>query len=144
MGMRRYVLGVVLSGLVALVGAPAALAGDVIPPLPLCGGGTTTNCMVSVTLDGGPNLYPSDAGDPYQISAGKFPASSDQNFFFNIGVTGSGPTLPLSGVWVVTINTGATYPAETFSRARNVTVVRGSSGASHTVRFTVQPVRTAD
>ena len=52
--------------------------------------------------------------------------------------------LPLADVWVVTINTGATYPAETFSRARNVTVVRGSSGASHTVRFTVQPVRIAD
>ena len=142
--MRRYVLGVVLSGLVALVGAPAAFAGGILPPLPLCSGGTTTNCMVSVTNGGGPNLYPSDPGDPYQISAAKFPAASDQNFFFNINTLDGMWNLPLAHVWEVAINTGTYAPSETFSRGRNVDVVRGGVAGSRTVRFTMQPVRLAD
>jgi hypothetical protein len=140
--MRRYGLGFLVA-VFALAAAPSAL-GVILPPLPACGGATTTNCMLSVKLDGVTQPYPSNPGDPYQISAVKYPPGDYLNFSFNVDVNGGGWTLPSGGVWEVTLNTGGAYPGETFSRGRNVTIVRGGVAGSHTVRFTMQPVRIAD
>jgi Fibronectin type III domain len=141
--MRGHQISLVLAVVAALAAAPSAF-GVILPPLPRCTGVVTTNCMVSVFLDDSEQPYPSAVSDPYQISAVKFPPGDVQNFSFNIDVNGGGWTLPSGGVWEVTINTGASYPGETFSRGRNVTVVRGGVAGSHTVRFTLQPVRLAD
>jgi hypothetical protein len=129
--------------LAALAIAPSAFA-IVLPPLPVCTGLVTTNCVVAVERNDVAVPYPSSPGDPYQVSAVKFPPADTQNFNFSIARTVGSWSLDSTDVWEVTLNTGSTYPAETFSRGRDVTVTRGGPAGSRTVKFTLSPVRIAD
>ncbi len=130
-----------LAALGALAVAPSAFGAT---SLPACSGGTPTNCVVSVKRDGGAIGYPSLPGDPYQVSALKLDPPAYQQFNFSIARTIGSWSLDLTDVWEITINTGSTYPAETFSRGREVTVQRGGVAGSRTVKFTISPVRIAD
>ncbi len=139
-GHRLLPAAVVLA---ALAFTPSAFAGATT--LAACGGATTTNCVVSVERNDVVQPYPGGGGgDPYFISAARLSAPAYQQYNFSIQRTVGSWTLDFADVWEITINTGSIYPAETFSRGRNVTVTRGGPAGSRTVKFTISPVRLAD
>ena len=139
--MRRTFQLVALAA-VALAVAPAASAATT---LPACGVGTPTNCVVSVARNGVPVTYPTLPADPYQVSALRYTDTGTHHFNFTISRTSGGPfTLDLTDTWKVVLNTGSTYPEETFARGRTVSISRGGAAAGgYTVAFTMQPVRMA-
>lgn len=126
----------------ALAFAPSAFAGATT--LPACVGPTSTECVVSVERNDVAQPYPGGGANPYVISAARLSAPSYQQFNFSIMRTVGSWTLDFSDIWEITLNTGSIYPAETFSRGRNVTVTRGGSAGLRTVKFTISPVRIAD
>ena len=101
--------------------------------------------MVSVTRNGSAVPYPSAPADPYRVDASTWMDGTTRKFNFTVSrATGSPFTLDMSDVWTVVLNTGSTYPEETFARGRNVVIVRGGDAAGgHTASFTLQPVRMA-
>ncbi len=127
--------------LFALAAAPAAAA----QTLPACGGMVTTTCVVSVERDGVPVPYPSGGGDTYQVDVMTLSPPSHQDFMLRVTrQVGGADTLELDVPWTIVSNTGATFPAETFARGRDVAVVRGGSPGSRNVSITLKPVRMAD
>src|SRR5438309_12085428 len=130
------------SGLVlALAGAALAAPSraSAVSLLSACGGTTTANCVVSVARNGAPIPYPSLVTDPYQVRVAKAAPPSNENYYLSVERTMSGPTLDLSDVWELVVNTGSSYPGETFAHRRNVTVVRGGGAGGNPVDLSLQP-----
>jgi hypothetical protein len=127
----------------ALVAALAAAQSAWAAALPLCTVMVTTNCVISVEVDGVPQPYPSGGGDTYEIFVDTVddPLSA-YDFVASINLNGGG-ALPLGQDWELAINTGSTVIGETFARGRDVTIVRGGSAGSLTVTATLSPVRMA-
>ena len=127
--------------LAALALAPAASAATT---LPACSGVTPTNCVVSVARNGAPVTYPTGVGDPYQVSAARWTAGGTHYFNFTVSRTIGGFTLDVTDTWNIVLNTGSTYPGETFARGHAVSISRGGGLAGgYTVGFTMHPVRMA-
>ena len=109
---------------VGLAAAPSASA-DIIPttPLPACG---SPPCVVSVLHGTAPLPYPSTAGDQYAIFVSTYMLIGARYFSFLIDDDAA--TMTTADEFTITINTGSTYPAETFARGQGVVVTR--SGAA--------------
>jgi hypothetical protein len=125
---------------VGLAAAPAASA-DIIPttPLPACG---SPPCLVSVLHGATPLPYPSTSGDEYSIFASTYTLIGARYFSFLID--DGTATMTTADEFTIAINTGSTYPAETFARGQDVVVTRsGTFLGPFTVRMTLRPVRMA-
>ena len=137
----RRLLSLVGLAFVALCLAPLASAATT---LPACASVASTKCVVSVARNGVPITYPTAPADPYQVSAITWTDAGTHHFNFTVTRTGVSPfSLDTTDTWNVVVNTGATYPEETFARGRGVSIVRGGSTGSYTVGFTMHPVRMA-
>lgn len=137
--MRLATLGATLVAALAL--APSAWADT---ELPLCTAMVSINCVVSVKVEGVATEYPSD-GDPYEISIRELDVGAGAAYDYNVLVYGpGGAALPVGEEWEIALNLGSTFPGETFSRGRNVNVVRGGTATSRTLTATLEPVRLAD
>ena len=125
---------------VGLAAAPSASA-DIIPttPLPACG---SPPCVVSVFHGTAPLPYPSTTGDQYAIFVSTYVLIGARYFSFLIDDDAA--TMTTADEFTITINTGSTYPAETFARGQGVVVTRsGAAPGPYTVRMTLRPVRMA-
>src|SRR5262245_66392137 len=104
----------------ALAAAPSASA-SAATTLPACASLASTNCVVSVARNSTPVAYPTAPGDPYQVSAIRWTDAGTHHFNFTITRTGLDPfSLDITDVWNVIVNTGTTYPEETFARGQAV------------------------
>jgi hypothetical protein len=129
-------VGSALASWLALAGAAQA------EPLPPCDSTVTTGCVVSVKLDGVDQDYPG-TGAPYELSVEELDPGLPWDV--NVIVRGEdGAPLPYDGEWEIALNLGGVDPGETFSRGRDVTVVRGGTPASRTITVTLKPVRMAE
>lgn len=126
---------------VGLAAAPAASA-DIIPTTPLLACGTPP-CVVSVLHGATPLPYPSTSGaDEYSIFASTYMLAGARYFSFLIH--DGTATMKTADEFTISINTGSTYPAETFARGQDVVVTRsGNWLGPFTVRMTLRPVRMA-
>jgi hypothetical protein len=103
-----------------------------------------TNCVISVKRAGVTQDYPSD-GDPLNISIRELDVGVGSAYDYAINVTGAdGAPLTMDEDWEIAVNLGSTFPGETFSRGREVTVTRGGSATSRTVTIAFEPVRMAE
>lgn len=109
---------------------------------PPCDSTVMTECVISVKREGVVQDYPSD-GDPLNISIRSVDPGSAYDFAVNItGIDGA--PLTMGQEWEIAVNTGSTFPGETFSRGREVSVARGGTAGSRTVTITLEPVRMVD
>lgn len=131
-------------GALALAALAAAPSGAAATTLPACSGAAPTKCVVSVARNGAPVVYPTAPADPYQVSAITWTDAGTHHYNFTVTRTGVSPfSLDTTDSWSVVLNTGSTYPEETFARGREVAIARGGSAGSYTVAFTMRPVRMA-
>lgn len=137
MRSRSFVVGSALAVFLAWSG-PAMADTE----LPLCDSTVMIECVVSVKAGGVVQDYPSD-GDPYNISIRSVDPGGAYDFAVNITGVDGGP-LTMGQEWEVAVNLGTHDPGETFSRGREVTVVRGGSATSRTLTMTLKPVRMAE
>jgi len=132
-----------LVALAAVLGTLGVAQSAWAAPLPLCTAMVTTNCVISVAVDGVAQPYPSGGGDTYEIFVDTVDDPlSTFDFVASVNLNGGGP-LPLGQDWELAVNTGDTIIGETFARGRDVTIVRGGGAGSRTVTATLSPVRMA-
>src|ERR1051325_9569823 len=123
--MQLVLRPALIVAVLALRPAPASWAARAFPA---CSGGTPTNCVVSVSRNGVPVAYPTAPADPYQVSAIRWTDAGTHHFNFTVTRTVGDPfSLDLADTWNLVLNTGATYPEETFARGHAVSISRGGS-----------------
>ena len=137
----RLVVGAACISALALT-HPGHARADIIvtTPVPFCDVGTTTQCIVSATVGG----VPVTSADPvYDIAANRYPLNGAQYYHFLVSKKpGYTWDLDPSLQWVIQLNTGSVYPAETFARGKDVTVTRGGNAVTgYTTTYTMNPVR---
>lgn len=135
------------AALVLLVAVASALlamptsAGAIWSGLPACSAATPTQCIDAVSRNG-VAVSPSDPD--YDVQAIRFLRDGAVFYNFSVDRAAGGNTLDLGDTWSVRLNTGATFPEETFARGRSVLVARGGTAAGgYTAQFTMRPVRMA-
>lgn len=135
---RRFLT---LAALVAGLAAAPAAPGAIIPttPLPPCG---TPPCVVQVLHGAAPQPYPSSPGDPYSIFVNTYMLIGAE--WFSYLIDDGTATMTTADEFTIEINTGSTYPAETFARGQGVVVTRsGTAPGPYTIRIVLRPVRMA-
>ena len=121
-----------------------------VTELPPCGSESDTDCIVSVTRNGTPVALPTQPSDDFDVFAGYFvnDITGFKEYSFSIkrgqSVPGDPYSLDPADTWEIVLDLGDYYPAETFSRGRNVSVTRsGNATDGFHVGFDLQPVRMA-
>jgi hypothetical protein len=112
--------------------------------LPACGGGVTSDCVLSVTANSTDVPYPTSdvVGDgPYDVYIATYMRGGGKFYWYQIN--GDVATMSTTDVFTIKIATGSTFPAQVFARGQDVEVDRDTAAAGHTIKLQMRPIRAA-